>query len=187
MEHDADNAEAGMALADRALSERALAERAGTTDGEEVVVLTPAGRGGHPRARGLRVTGPGRREREYLERVDVLSTVLDATRAELERAALVERGTGRLADRLERELAAGREREREVGQQLHRVLVALGSTQRELEEVRARLARAEARQITDGSELAARRRPGWLARVTHWLRSGPTSAHGSATRRLTSP
>ena len=131
---------------------------------EPVVVLTPAGPGGHPRARGMRVVGPGRRERAYQDRIGALSTALDSAHRELEEASLVERGTGRYVDRVEAELVAAREREEEARQQLNRTLVLLGATQREVEGLRLALERALQRSLTAAAP------SGWLARLVHRLR-----------------
>ncbi len=124
-------------------------------EGEPEVVLVPAGRGGHPRGQGLRVVGPGRRERDYQERVERLEAHVDGLQRSLEDAALVERGVGRYADRLEAELAAAQHREAEVRQQLHRTLVLLGAAQREAEGLRAALAAPLRPRI--GTEQAPRR------------------------------
>lgn len=137
-----------------------LTELRGGPDGgatEPEFVLTPAGPGGHPRGRALRVVGPGRREREYQERVGELGAALEAARRELEQAALVERGTGRYVARVEADLAASAAREAEVRQQLHRTLVALGATQREVDGLREALAAASRRA------LPASPPRGWLA------------------------
>jgi hypothetical protein len=123
-------------------------------------VLTPAGRGGHPRGRGLRVVGPGRREREYQERIGALEGSLDGLHRALDEAALVERGTGRFADRIEAELEATRARETEARHQLHRTLVLLGAAQREVEGLRAELCAATRKALT-----AAPPRRTWLARL----------------------
>ncbi|MCP3916548.1 MAG: hypothetical protein GY711_13410 [bacterium] len=86
----------------------------------------------------LRVVGPGRKERSYRERIASLYLELDERSAELETAHLVERGTGRLIDRVEAEL----DRERH---QQKRLLVALGGLQRENEQLAEELNRARAR------------------------------------------
>lgn len=102
-------------------------------------VLVPAGSGG------ARVIGPGRRERMYQRRVSELegevdrrATALATLRRELEVTELVERGTGRLADRLEERLDGAR-------QQANRLLVTLGALQRENEALRGELETAQGR------------------------------------------
>ena len=84
-----------------------------------------------------RVTGPGRLERRYQARIEELegreeelSHSLEETRREVELAALVERGSSRMLDKLEEKL----ERSKEQG---NRLLVALGALQRENELLRA--------------------------------------------------
>lgn len=128
---------------------------------EPEVLLTPHGPGGHPRGRGMRVVGPGRRERAYQERIAALEQSLDARSRALEEAALVERGTGRLLDRVEAELAEAREREAEARRQLHRTLVLLGSVQREAEGLRHALTAPARRALPHG----VTERSGWLGRL----------------------
>jgi len=103
----------------------------------------------------LRAVGPGRRERVYLARVAALE-------AELEAAALVERGAGRRLDRMERKLHALREATTALEQKEHRLILALGALQRENEMLREKLA------LSGGARKAlpprAPRRS-WLARV----------------------
>src|SRR5262249_15600946 len=79
-----------------------------------------------------RVVGPGRKERAYLEKLAALGR-------ELEAAALVERGSGRRLDRMERKLAAVREAASALEQKEHRLILALGAVQRENELLRERL------------------------------------------------
>lgn len=102
-------------------------------------VLIPAGPGG------ARVIGPGRRERTYQRRISELegevdrrANALSTLRRELELTALVERGTGRWADRIEDRLDDAR-------QQANRLLVTLGALQRENEALRAELDTARGR------------------------------------------
>jgi hypothetical protein len=98
------------------------------TGSEPVVVLFP------PPARVFpRVVGPGRREREYIEKLAERQRVLDA-------AALVERGSARRLDRMERKLEAVREAALAAGQRENRLILALGALQRENEMLREKLA-----------------------------------------------
>jgi len=97
-----------------------------------------------PASRGLRVSGPGRKERDYLRAVRELeveverrASALATLRREKAVAELVERGTGRWADRIERELDTTR-------QQASRLLVTLGALQRENEGLRRALGAARA-------------------------------------------
>lgn len=90
----------------------------------------------------LKVTGPGRIERAYLRRIEDLEENLAARgreratlRGELEVSKLVERGTARFTDRLERELE-------DVRHQGNRMMVALGSLQQENAALAAELQRA---------------------------------------------
>jgi chromosome segregation ATPase len=109
---------------------------------------------------GMRVVGPGRKERAYQvqiaelgRRAADLSGQLGTTRRELEVARLVERGTDRLVGRLEQRL------ERADAQKA-RALVLVGGLQAELEATRERLALAEAKL----RQLPAPRR-GWMSRL----------------------
>lgn len=79
-----------------------------------------------------RVVGPGRKERAYLEKLAALERQLEA-------ASLVERGSGRRLDRMERKLEAVREAARALEQKEHRLILALGAVQRENELLRERL------------------------------------------------
>lgn len=95
--------------------------------------------------RGLRVTGPGRLERSYQRRIESLrgeverrSKAVAHMARQLEIAGIVERGTGRLADRVERDLDVARQR-------ASRLLVALGALQKENEGLRGELAQAQTR------------------------------------------
>ena len=80
-----------------------------------------------------RIVGPGRRERAYLEKVAALER-------EIETISLVERGSGRRLDRMERKLAATREAALDLEQKEKRLILALGALQRENELLRERLA-----------------------------------------------
>ncbi len=86
----------------------------------------------------LRVVGPGRKERGYRDRIAALDAEVERHAAELEAARLIERGTHRLVDRVETAL----ERER---QQSRRVLVAMGSLQRDNELLQEQLSAAQAK------------------------------------------
>lgn len=116
----------------------------------------------------LRVTGPGRLERTYQRRIEALAGTVDASRAELdatrrqlEVAGVIERGSGRLLDRIEREAEARRAELESVRGQHHRLMVTLGAVQAENEHLRLELqaAREQARR------LAPPRRPGLLRRL----------------------
>jgi hypothetical protein len=100
------------------------------TGAEPIVVLVPVPRGAPPR-----VVGPGRREREYLARVAGLESALEA-------AALVERGSSRRLDRMERKLDAVREVVEIQERKEKRLILALGALQRENELLREKLALA---------------------------------------------
>ncbi len=103
----------------------------------------------------VRATGPGRLERGYQARIVELEERARRADRELELAALLERGSARLLDRVEADLARARHDE-------NRLLVALGALQRDTA-LRAERARAlEARLAVLGP---AERAPGWLARV----------------------
>jgi hypothetical protein len=102
---------------------------------EPIVVLVPA-----PRLSAPRVVGPGRREREYLEKVGGLQASLAERSRALEAAALVERGSVRRLDRMERKLEAVGEALVAQGQKEHRLILALGALQRENELLREKLA-----------------------------------------------
>ena len=80
-----------------------------------------------------RIVGPGRRERAYLARVAALEL-------EIETISLVERGSARRLDRMERKLAATREAALELEQKEKRLILALGALQRENEILREKLA-----------------------------------------------
>jgi len=117
--------------------------------GEPIVELQPAP------SQGLRVTGPGRREREYQRRVQDLEHAADradrelaAQQRELQVAALVERGSSRLVTRVEGELGMIRNERDELRQQGQRLVLTLGALQREAELLRGDLETAKARLAT---------------------------------------
>jgi hypothetical protein len=101
-----------------------------------------------------RIVGPGRRERAYLAQVTALQ-------GELEMLSLVERGSARRLDRMERKLAATREAalaaQLTTGQQEKRLILALGALQRENEILREKLA----------LQLAPPKKRGLLAKLLH--------------------
>ena len=124
-------------------------------EAERVVEIVP-----QPRRTPVRVVGPGRRERAYLEKLARLESDLCANEAarvalarSLETAALIERGSTRRLDRLEREVEDGEERRRALEQEEHRLILALGALQRENEILREKLAllaaRAPSRALPD--------------------------------------
>ncbi|MEE8468329.1 MAG: hypothetical protein V3T22_07740, partial [Planctomycetota bacterium] len=101
-----------------------------------------------------RVVGPGRRERGYQRRIAGLESereaagrARDVLQASLEVAQLVERGTHRLVDRLERSLEQEQVELGEVRSQGHRLMVALGALQRENRALRSALAQERARVL----------------------------------------
>ena len=102
---------------------------------EPVVLLVPQPRHGLPK-----VVGPGRRERDYLGKLARLEEALLERQRELEATALVERGSSRRLDRMERKLAAIREAALALEQKEHRLILALGALQRENELLRGKLA-----------------------------------------------
>ena len=85
----------------------------------------------------LKLVGPGRKERAYLAQVAALER-------EVETIGLVERGSARRLDRMERKLAATREAalvaQRDGEQKEKRLILALGALQRENELLREKLA-----------------------------------------------
>jgi hypothetical protein len=100
------------------------------TDQEPIFTLVPA----PPRVPLVpRVIGPGRRERRYLEQIAERERALEA-------AALVERGSARRLDRMERKLDAVREGALAAEQREKRLILALGALQRENELLREKLA-----------------------------------------------
>ncbi len=92
-------------------------------EGEREVVIQPV----------PRIVGPGRRERAYLAQVAALEREIDTL-------SLVERGSGRRLDRMERKLAATREAALDLEQKEKRLILALGALQRENEILREKLA-----------------------------------------------
>lgn len=134
----------------------------GETDpgGEPVVLLRP---------RAPRVVGPGRRERAYQLRIAGLESEREAAgeaqtalQAEVEMARLVERGTDRLVDRLERSLEQGQAELDEVRSQGHRLMVALGALQRENRTLRSALEQERARVLGPSRRIS---RGGLLGRL----------------------
>jgi len=113
-----------------------------TTSPERIYTMIPA----------VRVVGPGKRERGYLEKLAALAS-------ELEAAALVERGSARRLDRMEKKLEAVREAADAEVQKSHRLILALGSLQRENEMLREKLTLA----LATPALLPPRR--SWLARL----------------------
>lgn len=124
---------------------------------EEHGVLIPHGPGGAPvdghgvapgapeAPGGPRVTGPGRLERSYQDRIRGLEveverrvSALSTLRKELDVSQLVERGTARWADRVEDQVDIAR-------RQANRLLVTLGALQRENEALRTELDGARSR------------------------------------------
>lgn len=98
-----------------------------------------------------RVVGPGRRERQYQQRVAALERDVELRERELtlrtrelEVSALVERGAVRAATKLEHKLADAGAAAEKLQQAQNRLLVALGALQRENELLRERLALATA-------------------------------------------
>lgn len=98
---------------------------------EPSVVLRPAPP--PPGGSRPRVIGPGRRERAYLSRIASL-------KAQLETAALCERGAGRRMDRLEGDLERLAETVRRQRRTERRLLVLAGALARENALLRERLA-----------------------------------------------
>lgn len=84
-----------------------------------------------------RVVGPGRLELRYRARIAALER-------SLETAHLVERGSGRRLDRIERELAAARTGLEEARQLERRLLVSMGALASENAALRTELARLRA-------------------------------------------
>ena len=103
--------------------------------GEPVVEIRPRAR---PEA--LRIVGPGRKERAYLEDRGRLELELARRERALAIAALVERGAARAMDRLEGEIAARRRDHQALLQDQRRLVLALGAVQRENEILREKLA-----------------------------------------------
>lgn len=112
------------------------AERPSDGSGERVFELQPVEPPGN--AEGPRVVGPGRRERSYQAHVARLEGELSVRARELATSERLERGCQRMIDRLERDVAGGRERARLLEQQQKRLILALGAAQREVELLRER-------------------------------------------------
>jgi len=93
----------------------------------------------------LRIVGPGRRERAYRDSIAQLEQVAREKQAALRAASLVERGTARFVDRLERERESDREQLQDMQAQGNRLLVALGAMQRENERLAEELRDARTR------------------------------------------
>jgi hypothetical protein len=112
-------------------------ERPGGADpsGEPVVELVAGGSADQS----VKVVGPGRKERTYLDRIRLLEEEAGVKERSLETAGLIERGSLNLLDRMERQLDSGEEaleRERAASR---RVCVMLGALQRESEVLREEL------------------------------------------------
>jgi hypothetical protein len=112
----------------------------------------------------LRVTGPGRRERDYQDRIQRLETNLDNGQREVECMHLVERGTQRLLDRMEHDSDRTREELADQRKLERRLVLTLGALQRENELLRNQLAFPDqplAPRLTTGDSPPARtpRRP----------------------------
>ena len=140
-----------------------------------------------------RIVGPGRRERDYQERLRGLASALEELREreaalgrelgererlvasqarELDASTRLERGCQRLLDRLEERLGEDRARLAEAEQQQKRLILTLGALQRENELLRQRLelapdaGSAERRALQPRSTRGAKRsRAGWLGRL----------------------
>ena len=117
-------------------------ERPGGTDpsGEPVVEVVNSA----SLTQALKVVGPGRKERTYQDRIHALEQESSVNEHALETAALIERGSRNLLDRMERQLDSSDEaldRERAASR---RVCVMLGSLQRENEVIREELKAARA-------------------------------------------
>jgi len=125
---------------------------------EPVVVLVPSPRGPPPR-----IVGPGRREREYLAKVAGLAATVAERERALEAAALVERGSARRLDRMEKKLEAVREVVALQEQKEHRLILALGALQRENEMLREKIALGSAER----RNRALPPRRSFLARLFH--------------------
>ncbi|MEO6709253.1 MAG: hypothetical protein ABIP42_06715 [Planctomycetota bacterium] len=129
----------------------------------------------------LRVIGPGRFERGYLERLSGLSAEIEVTRdrerrlldnlregkAALEVSQRVERGCQRRIDRLEGWLEARTQALLESERQQKRLAFALGSMQRELDTLREKAAPA-LRGANGQAQLAAGSSP--KRRASLWQR-----------------
>jgi chromosome segregation ATPase len=118
-----------------------------------------------------RIVGPGRRERAYLKRLEALGGLAERDRARaqelefelrhyrgaLETSQRVERGCQRRLDRMEDRLER-REAELSEAHRVHkRLSLALGSVQREVELLRARLSIAPPGQAQAPARLTGKR------------------------------
>lgn len=102
--------------------------------GEPVFEIQPPARRGT-----LRIVGPGRKERSYLEDLGRLKREVEESARALEVANLVERGAARAMDRLEGEIASRRRDHQALLQDQRRLILALGAVQRENEILREKL------------------------------------------------
>ena len=122
----------------------------------------------------LRVTGPGRRERTYQERIRLLEgrgrhSERDTRHLarELDVAQRLERGCQRLIDRMELHHTEDRTRLGEAEQREKRLALALGALQRDNELLRERLALAGPgpKRLASGERPLGRAPRSWLARL----------------------
>ncbi|HIK59327.1 MAG TPA: hypothetical protein EYF98_01395 [Planctomycetes bacterium] len=111
----------------------------------------------------LRIVGPGRRERQYVASIEQLEREALEKDSALIAATLIERGTERYVDRIEQERIADRKQLQEVQAQGNRLLVAMGSMQKENERLVGELQRANNR-------IAAAQTPGVFGRLRRLLR-----------------
>ena len=119
-------------------SARAPADR-GAIDaetGERAIEIAPLARPEPEHVLAVRITGPGRRERRYIE-------ALAVRERELAIADVLERGARRRMNRLERDLAQSRASEQARVLVANRLILALGALQRDNELLRERLALAQ--------------------------------------------
>ena len=86
---------------------------------------------------GLRVVGPGRRERAYVQQIEALDHKLADADQKLELARLVERGSQRLLDRIEADLERKRKEAGELRPAQSRLVLSLGAVQAQNEALRA--------------------------------------------------
>lgn len=111
----------------------------------------------------LRVTGPGRRERAYLERIEHLESDLKSGQREVECMQLVERGTQRLLDRMEHDADRARDELAEQRKLERRLVLTLGALQRENELLRSQLESLpggeEVRRLTASADAGSVRSP----------------------------